>query len=103
MNSKGGFGPLVTVSLPLSVKKKSRKQRHKMENIGWIQPNNHVLSQDEAVISFSIMPLANLVSEEKLRRSMQNATQLYISSRLHKISESVQREGGEREDRLMKE
>lgn len=96
MNFRGGFGPLATVSLPLSVKKGSCKRCHKMEKIGWIHPNNQVSSQDEAVISFSITPLANLVQEEKLRRSMQEATRLYIRARLHivKRSESVQREGG---------
>ena len=70
------------------VRKTKRKQVQHNEKIGRIQDEKVLThSHDEAVISYSITSLANLVTNPQLRESVQKAIQTYITTRLHKISE----------------
>lgn len=70
------------------VKKTKRKQVNHNEKIGRISENDLVSphTHDEAVITYSITSLANLVTDPQLRESVQTAIQTYITTRLHKIS-----------------
>ena len=96
VNSRAGFSPIRAGFGPmagaLSFKATARKTRCKQvqhdEKIGRISDEDLVTpnSHDEAVINYSITPLANLVADHQLRESVQRAILTYITTQLRKIS-----------------
>ena len=84
------LGPQIGIHSVVSVGKSFRKELQSDEKIGRITENDRVKtnSQDEAVISYSIKPLASLVTDPELKECVQKAVLGYIIARLRKISES---------------
>ena len=90
-HSRVGFGPLagIVASQTVMVEKSKRKHVQHSEKIGRISDTDHVSphTHDEAVIHYSITSLGNLITDHRLRESVQRAIQSYIATRLHRISE----------------
>ena len=89
VNSRAGFGPMAgALSFKATARKTRCKQVQHDEKIGRISDEDLVTpnSHDEAVINYSITPLANLVADHQLRESVQRAILTYITTQLRKIS-----------------